>query len=316
MGISGINNKKLIYLGISVVVLAFLATLPVYANLYTVVLVTSVLMYIVLTVSWAIFCGTTGYLSLATAAFFGIGIYTSAVLGGQIPIIIAVILGGLVSFFVAVLVGALTLRLRGVYFTMFTLGLVELIKHSLIWYEIKFTGTRGRFVIVVDNETIFWIMLGIFVILMIVTLVIRNSKYGLALQSIGEQEEAAAHSGINVTMLKVITFGISAFFMGAAGAIMATRWTYIDPGIAFNINLSFLPVLMAIFGGIGQLYGPFLGAAIIAYLEEILLTKFPYYYMLIFGVILAIVILYLPQGLSGLVDRLRRRITGEARAHT
>ena len=316
MGISGVNSKKLNYLGISVVVLAFLATLPVYANLYTVVLITSVLMYIVLTVSWAIFCGTTGYLSLATAAFFGIGIYTSAVLAGQIPIIIAVILGGLVSFCVAVLVGALTLRLRGVYFTMFTLGLVELIKHSLIWYEIKFTGTRGRFVIVVDNETIFWIMLGIFVILVIVTLVIRNSKYGLALQSIGEQEEAAAHSGINVTMLKVITFGVSAFFMGAAGAIMATRWTYIDPGIAFNLNLSFLPVLMAIFGGIGQLYGPFLGAAIIAYLEEILLTKFPYYYMLIFGVILAIVILYLPQGLSGLVDRLRRRITGEARAHT
>jgi branched-chain amino acid transport system permease protein len=316
MGIAGINNKKLINPAISIVVLILLATLPLYANIYTIVLITSILMYIVLTVSWTIFSGTTSYLSLATAAFFGIGIYTSAVLGGQIPIVAIVILGGVVSFCVALLVGALTLRLRGIYFTMFTLGLVELIKHSLIWYEIKFTGTRGRFVILVDNETIYWIMLGIFVILLVVTIIIRRSKYGLALQSIGEQEEAAAHSGVNVTMLKVVTFAISALFMGAAGAIMATRWTYIDPGIAFNINLSFLPVLMAIFGGMGQLYGPFLGAAIIAYLEEILLTKFPYYYMLIFGVILAIVILYLPQGLSGLVDRLRRRITGGARAHT
>ncbi len=316
MDISGINSKKLITPAISVVLLIVLATLPIYTNIYTIVLITSILMYIVLTVSWTIFSGTTGYLSLATAAFFGIGTYASAILGGQIPIIAAVVLGGVISFCVALLVGALTLRLRGVYFTMFTLGLVELIKHSLIWYEIKFTGTRGRFVIVIDNETIYWIMLGIFVVLLIVTLVIRRSKYGLALQSIGEQEEAAAHSGVNVTMLKVVTFAISALFMGAAGAIMATRWTYIDPGIAFNINLSFLPVLMAIFGGMRQLYGPFLGAAIIAYLEEILLTKFPYYYMLIFGVILSIVILYLPQGLSGVVDRLRRRIVGGARAHT
>ncbi len=316
MDVSGINSKKLITPGIFIVVLALLAALPFYASLYGVVLITSILMYIILTVSWTIFSGTTGYLSLATAAFFGVGIYTSAILAGQIPIVIVVILGGLVSFGVAALVGALTLRLKGVYFAMFTLGLVELIKHSLIWYEIKFTGTRGRFVIVVDNETIFWIMLGIFAVLLITTYIIRNSKYGLALQAIGEQEEAAAHSGVNVTMLKVVTFAISALFMGAAGAIMATRWTYIDPGIAFNINLSFLPVLMAIFGGMTQLFGPFLGATIIAYLEEILLTKFPYYYMLIFGVILSIVILYLPQGISGLVQKFWRRFPGGKSANT
>jgi branched-chain amino acid transport system permease protein len=149
-------------------------------------------------------------------------------------------------------------------------------------------------------------MLAIFVITLLTAYLIRRSKYGLALQSIGEDEEAAAHTGVNITALKTITFAVSAIFIGATGAIMATRWTYIDPYIAFNPLYSFMPVLMAIFGGMGQLYGPILGSAIFTYLEEVLITKFPYYYMLIFGIILVVVILYLPDGLVGLVQKLQR----------
>ena len=104
-------------------------------------------------------------------------------------------------------------------------------------------------------------MLVILVLLLLTAYFIRHSRFGLALQSIGENEEAAAHTGINVTLVKVSAFAISAIFMGATGAIMATRWTYIDPYIAFNPLFSFTPVLMAIFGGMGQLYGPVLGAA-------------------------------------------------------
>ncbi|GAI47608.1 unnamed protein product [marine sediment metagenome] len=118
-------------------------------------------------------------------------------------------------------------------------------------------------------------------------------------------------------MVKVITFAISAVFMGAAGAIMATRWTYIDPYVAFNPLLSFMPVLMAIFGGMGQLYGPVIGATVFAYLQEVLTTKFPYYYMLIFGIVLVVVILFLPNGLVGLIPRLvqKWRKGGKAEQH-
>jgi branched-chain amino acid transport system permease protein len=130
------------------------------------------------------------------------------------------------------------------------------------------------------------------------------------LRSIGDNEEAAAHRGINVTALKTITFALSAFFMGAAGAIMATRWTYIDPKIAFNPLISFMPVLMAIFGGMGQLYGPVIGAAIFTYLEEFLVTRFPYHYMLIFGIIMVIAILYLPGGLVGLAQKSWKHVSG------
>jgi branched-chain amino acid transport system permease protein len=308
--------KKLLGPGISLLIFIFLATLPVWGAGYNVVLVASIMMYIVLTVSWVMFSGPTGYLSLAPAAFFGVGIYTAAVLGKALPLLAVVAAGGLISFILALGVGTITLRLKGIYFAIFTFGLVVLIKELLLFWEITVTGTRGRFVVLETNTNIYYVMLGIFVALMLTAYFIRRSRLGLAMLSIGENEEAASHIGVNVTWVKVITFAISAIFMGASGAIMATRWTYVDPYVAFNPLFSFMPVLMALFGGMGQFYGPVIGAAIFAYTEEVLLTKFPYYYMLTFGIILLAVILYLPNGLVGLIPRLRRRIAGGQRANT
>jgi branched-chain amino acid transport system permease protein len=288
------------------IILFLLATLPLYSRGYTVVLLSSIFMYIIITVSWTMFSGPTGYISLAPAAFFGVGIYTSALLGKAFSLPIVICIGALASFCLALLVGALTLRLRGIYFVMFTFGLVELLLHFVLWWEVNITGTTGRVVPTMGNTAVYYIMLIIFAILMMTATLIKHSKFGLALQSIGECEEAAAHTGINVTALKTITFAISAFFIGAAGATMATRWTYIDPRIAFNPLISFMPVLMAIFGGMGQLYGPIIGAALLTYLEEFLITRFPYHYMLIFGIIMVVAILYLPNGLVGLTQTVRK----------
>ncbi len=295
--------------------LLLLASLPLYASAYTVILVTSILMYVVLAMSWAMFSGPTGYISLAPAAFFGMGIYTAAALGLKMPLAYVILLAGLGSFCLALLVGALTLRLKGIYFVIFTIGLVELIKNVVLWYEVTFTGTRGRFVVPVDNNTVYNIMLAILVLLLLTTYLLRRSRFGLALQSIGEDELAAAHVGVNVNPLKTIVFAVSAIFMGAAGAIMATRWSYVDPYIAFNPLFSFMAVLMAIFGGLGRFYGPILGAVFIAYLEETLITRFPYHYMLIFGIVLVATILYLPGGVVGLAPKLRSWFTRRRRAH-
>ena len=299
-------SKRSFLLGLLCLILILLATSPHYIPPYTVILLTSIFMYIIITVSWAIFSGPTRYISLASAAFFGVGVYTSAILGFVLPLPAVIVIGGLVSFILALFIGLLTLRLRGMYFIIFTFGISELIKHFILWWEANMTGTVGRWVVVVDHTTVYYVMLVIFVVLMLTAYFIRRSKFGVALQSIGENEEAAAHTGINVNALKTISFAISAFFMGAAGAIMATRWTYIDPRIAFNPLLSFMPVLMAIFGGVGQLYGPILGAAIFTYLEEFLITEFPYYYMLLFGIVLIVVILFIPKGLVGLIEKWRK----------
>lgn len=299
--------KKPLLAGIICLILIWLATLPLHVRPYFVILLNSVLMYVIITLSWAIFSGPTRYISLASAAFFGIGVYVSAVLGELLPLPLVIVSGGLLSFFLAFIIGIITLRLKGMYFIIFTFGVSELIRHSVLWSEAKFTGTVGRWVVVVEPPTVYYVMLIIFVFTLVTAFLIRRSKYGLALRSIGENEDASTHIGIDVTALKTVTFAVSAFFMGAAGAIMATRWTYIDPGIAFSPLFSFMPVLMAIFGGVGQLYGPILGATIFAFLEEWLTTEFPYYYMLLFGIILIAVILFLPHGLAGLIEKIGKK---------
>ena len=299
-------SKRPFFFGLSFLVIILLATLPLYIPPYPVISLTSIIMYIIITVSWAIFSGPTRYISLASAAFFGVGVYTSAILGQVLLLPVVIVMGGLVSFMLALFIGLLTLRLRGMYFIIFTFGISELIRHSLLWWETKMTGTVGRWVVAVDHTIVYYVILVIFLMALLTAYLVKRSRFGLALRSIGEQEEAATHIGINATVVKTIAFAMSAFFMGAAGAIMATRWTYIDPKIAFNPLFSFMPVLMAIFGGTGQLYGPVFGAAIFAYLEEILITKFPYYYMLLFGSIMIVVILFLPHGMVGLVQKWRK----------
>lgn len=313
MNLTAIPSKGLFSWGLAILIFMVLAFLPLYGDEYTMILMTAVVMYVVLTVSWVMFSGPTGNISLAPAAFLGIGIYTSAVLGKVLPLPLVIGAGALTSLCLALVVGALTLRLKGIYFSIFTFGLVVLIQQLILWYEVRLTHTRGRFVIVINNATIFYVMLAILAVLLLTSYLIRESKYGLALKSIGEDDEAAAHAGVNVTALKTIMFGVSAFFMGATGAIMATKWTYIDPYIAFNPLFSFMPVLMAIFGGMGTFYGPILGATVFAYLEELLITQFPYHYMLIFGSILVIAILYLPGGLVGWVQQWKKG--GLARRH-
>jgi branched-chain amino acid transport system permease protein len=306
MDFSKINWKKTaIIWGIPLVGVILLSFLPMYGSGYWVTRVTYFLMYIILAVSWTIFSGTTGYISLASAAFFGVGIYAAALLGNSMPLIFVVFIGGAASFALAFIFGAITLRLRGIYFAMFTFGLVLFFKEVIYYYEINIEGLRGRFVVLQSNEAIYYYLLGIFVVTMIVAYLIRRSKFGLALRGIGQNEEAAAHTGVNVTMVKIVTFAISATFMGAAGVIMATKWTYVDPGVAFNLMISFTPVLMAIFGGMANIYGPVIGAVLFAYIQEVLTTgELNNYYMLIFGSVLIAAIVFMPNGIMGLIQKL------------
>jgi branched-chain amino acid transport system permease protein len=311
MNVIAKSNKWYFQLALFIALIVVLAFLPNYTSGYPVILFSTILMFAVMTVSWTIFSGSTGYISLATAAFFGVGVYVTAILGRTMPFPLVVLIGALMAMCLAAITGAITLRLKGIYFTIFTFGLVALMQAFILWWEINLNHVRGRMVIVVENTTIFYYMLGIFAVMLLAAYFIRRSKFGLALQSIGLDEEATSHIGVNVTLLKIIVFSLSALFVGAAGAVMSTRWSYIDPYIAFNMNYSFFPVLMAIFGGTGNIFGPVIGAAIFAYLEEKLLTTYPYYYMLTFGLVLVATITFLPNGIiNGIIGLIRRQRRG------
>ncbi|NLL40158.1 MAG: branched-chain amino acid ABC transporter permease [Clostridiales bacterium] len=305
-----LNAKKIAPPGLSLLALILLSLLPIFVTDYTIIKINSIISFVIIAVSWSIFSGPTGYISLSTAAFYGLGMYASAILGNHLPLPLVMVISGIASFIIALIIGVITLRLRGVYFTIFTFGLVELLRNLILWLEIKFSGTRGRFVPSVDFQQVFYCILGTLAIILLISYLIKRSRFGLALIGIGESEDAAAHIGINTTLVKVLGFSISSFAVGAVGAAMATRTNYIDPGIAFNMLMSFMPVLMAIFGGMSTIPGPIIGAAVFAYLEELLITKVPEYFMIIFGAIMIIAILFLPNGLTGIAGKLFKRRKG------
>ena len=296
--------------GLLLLILIILATFPFYGlPTYYNLLLGTIFMFTILAVSWAMFSGPTGYMSLAPAAFFGIGIYTLAILCSQsrqlVPLPVAVIAGGIMSSVVAFIVGTITLRLRGIYFTIFTFGLVLLLREFVVYWELHQIGSRGQYVCGASDQTTYYIMLVILVATLLTAYFIKRSRLGLAMLSIGGNEDAAAHMGVNTTMVKVLSFTISAFFMGAAGAALAPRLIYVDPGSSFNLLYSFMPVLMAVFGGMGTLYGPVIGGVLFAYLERTLRLQWSTYFMLGFGIILVAVILFLPGGIAGLIPKLQ-----------
>jgi len=264
----------------------------------------------VLAVSWALFSGTTGYMSLAPAAFFGLGIYTMALLQKELPFFLIIAIGGLIAFAFALLIGLVTLRLRGIYFAIFTFGLVVFMTEIIQYLETRLWGQHGQHIIPIDDETLLYTMLILVVVTVLATYLIRRSRYGLALLSIGGNEEAAEHMGINTTRTKIISFAVSSFFMGAAGVVIAPIFIYVNANIAFSVFYSFMPILMAVFGGTGQFYGPVVGAVIFAYLEKTLRNQFPQYFMLGFGIIMVAVILFLPNGIVGLVPMLQNKLGG------
>lgn len=302
------HRKSLLLAGFLVLVLVLVALLPQYGREYDVRVMIFILMYVAMAVSWAMFSGVTGYMSLAPAAFFGVGMYAVALLQRELPFPVIIIIGSLMAFALALLVGLVTLRLKGIYFAIFTFGLVVLMSRVIEYLEALFFNLHSRHILSLGTATSLYIMLGLAVVTVLSVYFIKRSRYGLALLSIGGNEEAAAHMGVNTTRVKVLFFAISAIFMGAAGGILAPVLIYINPSNAFGLVYSFMPILMAVFGGMGQLYGPVIGAVAFGYIEEWLRKELSGAFMLVFGILLVLVIVFLPNGIAGLVPMVRSKL--------
>ena len=265
----------------------------------------AILADVALAVAWAIFSGPTRYLSLATGAFFGAGAYTTAVVLGRLAWPLPVLAAAVVAAVMALVVGTLALRLRGPYFAVFTFGLAELAKHSLIWFETSITGTVGRLLLSPPGAVaLYYTVLVVAGLAVATAMALPRTRWGVALIAIGADEERAETLGVATIRVKIGVFALSAAFMGAIGGAMAPRWTYIDPQV-FNPLVSFQTVIMALLGGPLTVAGPILGAAFLGLLSEILLVKFRYFYLLSLGLVLIVVVLALPSGLAGLL-RARR----------
>ncbi len=274
---------------------------PHYGSEFAVSMALTCLMYAALSSSWGLFCGSTRYLSLATSAFFGIGAYVSALVLEQLSWFAAVGLGAAIAAGVAVLMGAAVLHLRGTYFAVLTFGMTELIRHAITYWEKQVTGTVGRVLTVVpERDTVYLTMLGLAVAAVLVAIVVRRSRFGLAMAGIGADEQRAQTLGVNTRLVKIGGFALTAAFAGAVGAAMSVRWTYIDPHTVFNPFIGFQTVLIALIGGAATLWGPLIAAVVFSLLAETLRLQVPQLYMMSLGLLLILCVLYLPGGLASL----------------
>jgi branched-chain amino acid transport system permease protein len=297
------RKRAMAAIGALAVLVAVLAAVPWVVSDYGLSLMVNVMCYLVLTISWTLFSGTTRLVSLATAAFFGVGMYTVAILIKTWPIYFTFFVAIGTGAVLALIVGVLTLRISGMFFVIFSFGLSEMIREFMVWWEINQTHTMGRYVYVsFDTPLIYEHLLGLAVIVFLIGWQLRRTRLGLALLVIGEDETVARQVGINVPFAKVAIFIVSAIPMTLAGALMAPRFGFINPNFAFNPLVSFVVVIMAFLGGLQRLWGPVLGVIPLIVLSEELQTEFPFWYSVILGLVFMVIVYFLPRGVTGLLE--------------
>lgn len=296
--IKGVNPINTL---IIVLILAILILFPPLLPDYYLSILRDVLMWVALSVAWHFFSGSTKYVSLGSAAFFGIGLYFAAGSIEFLPLPVIVLLAGLVSFALALVIGLVTLRLRGIYFAILTFSVSMVVMNLIQWYEIKITGTRGTYIpVFFDSQTVYYTILMCTIVILLLTTLLRRSKFGLALKMIGESEEAAVHVGVNASMYKALGFAISAMLIGFMGASFATRVPYVNTDTAFNSLYSFLPAVMTLLGGAGTVYGPIIGSITLTLLWDYLSVTLSHYFLIILGLILIAIVIFLPNGIMSI----------------
>jgi branched-chain amino acid transport system permease protein len=280
---------------------AVAAAIPWLVSDFLISLALSCLMYAALATSWAMFSGATRYVSLGTSAFFGLGAYVCAWSLTALPWPVVVTGGAVVAAAFAGLAGLAILHLRGTYFAVLTFGMSELVRHAITYGEKQYAGTVGRVLTVApSNRTVYYTVLVIAAAAVVVAVLVRASRFGLALNGIGADEQRAQTLGVPTRWVKIAGFALSGAFAGAVGAAMAVRWTYIDPASVFNPFIGLHTVLIAMVGGAASLSGPLLAAVVFSLLAEFLRLQFPYVYLVLLGLSLIVAVLYLPRGLAGL----------------
>jgi branched-chain amino acid transport system permease protein len=279
--------------------------------------------YILLASSLNIIVGLSGQVSLGHGAFFGIGAYTSALVSQavpEIPFVLLMPLSGIPALLAALLLSPPALKLKDEYLAVVTLGFGIICELTI--KNLDFTGgpdglyglnsfgmSAGGFI----PPIWFWVM-----VCLAVTWRMNAGQFGRNLTAIREGEQTAMTMGISPLPIKVICFGISAYFAAVAGSLYAHFITFIQPGV-FGLSTSILLLCMVVLGGMGTVFGPVAGATILFLLPEFL-QAFADYQELIYGLLLILTLIFRPQGIvgkasghgHGLIGELVKAVRGRA----
>lgn len=275
------------------------------SNFYLNTLIT-ICINIMLAASLHLIIGITGQFSIGHAGFLAVGAYISAIctMNLGLPFFVAILAAGIVAALAGLIVGFPTLRLRGDYLAIATLGFAEIIR--VLFLNIEYVGgAAGMRVTHYTNWTYTFICL---LVTLIVIINFTNSRHGRACIAIREDEIAADSLGINTTYYKVIAFTIGSFFAGIAGALYAHNFYIIQPN-NFGFFKSFDILIYVVLGGLGSLTGSVISAAFLTIVSTVL-QDFANMRMILYSLVLILVMLYRPQGLMGtkeITDLLKRK---------
>jgi branched-chain amino acid transport system permease protein len=296
--------KKAVFL---VALSIFLLWYPKLADPYFLHLTVAAFLAMILSSSWDILART-GQVSVGQAGLFGIGAYTAALLYKWVHLspVLGMLAGAITAGIVATLLGYLTLRLRGIYFSITTIAFAEAL--SVIWLMTPdFTGGAMGLstppLFGGNRQQAYYLILAILALVIFVVWLIQSTRLNFAFMAIRENQEVADVMGINPTRYKVLAFMISAFFTGFAGGFYSHYNTYIIPYEVFGLGISIACLVMPIFGGLYTIAGPIIGTIVVKAVEEYLRVTISYGHQIAYGLILVAVVLFMPEGIVGVWRR-------------
>jgi branched-chain amino acid transport system permease protein len=275
-----------------------------------------ILQYIVIATAWNILGGYAGYVNFGTPAFFAMGAYTAVVLIQWVraPLPVLILAGGLVAALLGLGIGYLTLRLRGTFFSIATLALSVVLQTVIMNWDYV-GGSRGMSVLRPSGPPfgsyvtfLFTVMVGLAVVSVLVARFIERSWIGRGLVALRDNEEAAECMGVPTLKLKLFATTVSGFLLGVAGAPFPYYVTFIEPNSAFALDYAVNALAMPMIGGTTSWVGPVIGAVLLGTASQLAtVTISSEMNLFIVGVVLVAFVVLAPEGILGLVRRLRGR---------
>lgn len=298
---------------VGVALVAYLFLLPLMPETEDSRLFTLTLMFttVAVGINWNLTGGFTGYVDFGHAVWFGIGAYTTATMMSlqsdlvpqELPLVPSILAGALVAGLIASLIGRLTMRLSGPYFSIAMLGFFVFMREVV---RVSRPLTNGGTGLTVDpslNRPLwYYVELILVLALLAFSWWLRRTRFGAGLIAIREDETGAEMRGIDTTRSKVLVFSFSALSTGAFGGMWAYQNTFVDPDIAFVEVRTIDAVMGTMLGGLGTVLGPVLGGVVLYWLREVLWANFLDFHLIVQGVLLGLIVLYLPKGLIGLLQ--------------
>jgi len=291
----------------AIVAMAF----PAFLGAYPLNVARSVMTYMALAISWDMLLRS-GQISFGIAGLFGLGSYASvlAVLRGGMDPFLSIIFAAAFAGAMAFALGFVILRLRSMYFSITTLALMEIFRivmHNLHDFS---GGPEGVVLPAVifngDAPSLYWLCLAGLFITIGVSWYFEKSKMHLALTAIRNDETSARSNGVDIFKYLLIAFVVTSTLQGMMGAIQVQSYGFTAPDTAFDANFTLLPLAMALLGGIHSTIGPMAGAVLLGIASEWLKLQIPYGHLIVYGIIIILVILFMPQGLLGMARKVMR----------